>query len=73
MCMFLFICFTLRVYVFVYLSVCHAHTFARGDQKRASDPLELELPTVVSLLMQVLGTGPGFAFQKNSQEPTRVP
>ena len=36
--------------------VCIHKCSAQGDQKRASDPLELELEVVVSPLMWVLGT-----------------
>lgn len=32
------------------------HVGAKGGQKRASEPLELDLQVVVSLLMLVLGT-----------------
>ena len=56
----LFLLSFLCVYVNVcYLFVHHIHALACGDQKKALEPLELDLQITMSLLVWVLGTEPG--------------
>ena len=47
-----------------YLFVYHIHALACGDQKKALEPLELELQITMSLLVWVLGTEPGSSKKK---------
>ena len=50
-------CVCMRVCVWMYVCVCvFVSASAHGVEKKALDPLELELQTLVSSLMWVLGT-----------------
>jgi hypothetical protein len=52
---YLFYWFCLR-FIYIYMHTCVWRPCVCGDQKRASDPLELELQVIVSLRRQKLGT-----------------